>query len=225
MKELSIIEIITTAFNAVKDSKVIVLFGLELLILLIHLVFKKSMDKKLNNRVSLGASLLLLGFYLVNYINTLKVFVDNISTKLLDLIYFPTTLEFIIVVILSIIISIYTLVKSKKTSLKVINVLIPTIISFLFFCIIENVNTLELDFNEFSVFTNSTLMSLHELAMGLFVSWIIGLILYRIDEFVINKAVNEVYEVDYDYKTVNALSIDEINNEDEELEMPKLKTN
>ncbi len=225
MKELSIIEIITTAFNAVKDSKVIVLFGLELLILLIHLVFKKSMDKKLNNRVSLGASLLLLGFYLVNYINTLKVFVDNISTKLLDLIYFPTTLEFIIVVILSIIISIYTLVKSKNTSLKVINVLIPTIISFLFFCIIENVNTLELDFNEFSVFTNSTLMSLHELAMGLFVSWIIGLILYRIDEFVINKAVNEVYEVDYDYKTVNALSIDEINNEDEELEMPKLKTN
>lgn len=225
MKELSIIEIITTAFNAVKDSKIIVLFGLELLILLIHLVFKKSMDKKLNNRVSLGASLLLLGFYLVNYINTLKVFVDNISTKLLDLIYFPTTLEFIIVVILSIIISIYTLVKSKKTSLKVINVLIPTIISFLFFCIIENVNTLELDFNEFSVFTNSTLMSLHELAMGLFVSWIIGLILYRIDEFVINKAVNEVYEVDYDYKTVNALSIDEINNEDEELEMPKLKTN
>jgi len=225
MKELSIIEIITTAFNAVKDSKVIVLFGLELLILLIHLVFKKSMDKKLNNRVSLGASLLLLGFYLVNYINTLKVFVDNISTKLLDLIYFPTTLEFIIVVILSIIISIYTLVKSKKTSLKVINVLVPTIISFLFFCIIENVNTLELDFNEFSVFTNSTLMSLHELAMGLFVSWIIGLILYRIDEFVINKAVNEVYEVDYDYKTVNALSIDEINNEDEELEMPKLKTN
>jgi hypothetical protein len=142
-----------------------------------------------------------------------------------NLIYFPTTLEFIIVVILSIIISIYTLVKSKKTSLKVINVLVPTIISFLFFCIIENVNTLELDFNEFSVFTNSTLMSLHELAMGLFVSWIIGLILYRIDEFVINKAVNEVYEVDYDYKTVNALSIDEINNEDEELEMPKLKTN
>ena len=225
MKELSILQIITTAFNAVKDSKIIVLFGLELLILLIHLVFKKSMDKKINNRVSLGASLLLLGFYLVNYINTLKVFVDNVSTKLLDLIYFPTTLEFIIVVILSIIISIYTLVKSNKTSLKIVNILIPTIISFLFFCIIENVNTLELDFNEFSVFTNSTLMSLHELAMGLFISWIIGLILYKVDEYVINKAVNEVYETDYNYKTVNALSIDEINNQDEELEMPRLKMN
>ena len=225
MKELSILEIISTAFNAAKDSKVLVLIGLEILILLIHLGFSKLIDKKLNNRVCLASSLLLLGFYLVNYINTILVFVNNVSAKVIELIYFPTTLEFIVVMILSIIISLYTLLKSKKTGLKIINVLVPSIISFLFFCIIENVNTLELDFNEFSVFTNSTLMSLHELAMGLFVSWIIGLILYRIDEFVINKAVNEVYEVDYDYKTVNALSIDEINNEDEELEMPKLKTN
>ena len=226
MKELSIIEIITTAFNAVKDSKVIVLFGLELLILLIHLVFKKSMNKKLNNRVSLGASLLLLGFYLVNYINTISVFVNNVSAKAIELIYFPTTLEFVIVMILSIIISIYTLFKSDKTSLKVINVLVPSIISFLFFCIIENVNSLGIDFNEFSVFTDSTLMSLHEMAMGLFISWLVGLLLYKLDSYLINKAVNEVYNIDYKYSTVNALTIDEVNNDlDEDLDMPKLKIN
>ena len=225
MKELSILQIVTTAFNAVKDSKILVLFGLELLILLIHVIFKNLIDKKINNRVSIGASLLLAGFYLVNYVNTLVVFVNNVSTKLLDLIYFPTTLEFMIVVILSIIISLYTLVKSNKTTLKVINILVPVVISFLFFCIIENVNTLEIDFNEFSVFTNSTLMSLHELAMGLFISWIVGLLLYKIDDYIINKAVNEVFELDYKYNTVNALTIDEINNQDEDLEMPRLKMN
>ena len=169
MKELSILEIISTAFNAAKDSKVLVLIGLEILILLIHLVFSKLIDKKLNNRVCLASSLLLLGFYLVNYINTILVFVNNVSAKVIELIYFPTTLEFIVVMILSIIISLYTLLKSKKTGLKIINVLVPSIISFLFFCIIENVNSLGIDFNEFSVFTNSTLMSLHELAMGLFI--------------------------------------------------------
>lgn len=225
MKELSILQIITTAFNAVKDSKILVLFALELLILIIHFAFKNVIDKKLNNRVSIGSSLLLAGFYLVNYVNTLVVFVNNVSTKLLDLIYFPTTLEFMIVVILSIIISLYTLVKSNKTTLKVINVLVPVVISFLFFCIIENVNTLELDFNEFSVFTNSTLMSLHEMAMGLFISWSIGLILYKVDDYIINKAVNEVFEIDYKYQTVNSLTIDEVNNQDEDLEMPRLKMN
>jgi hypothetical protein len=226
MKELSILQIITTAFNAAKDSKVLVLIGLEVLLLIVHLVFKNLMDKKLNDRVCLASGLLLIGFYLVNYINTISVFVNNVSAKAIELIYFPTTLEFVIVMILSIIISIYTLFKSDKTSLKVINVLVPSIISFLFFCIIENVNSLGIDFNEFSVFTDSTLMSLHEMAMGLFISWLIGLVLYKIDTYLINKAVNEVYNIDYKYSTVNALTIDEVNNDlDEDLDMPKLKIN
>ena len=226
MKELSILEIISTAFNAAKDSKVLVLIGLEILILLIHLGFSKLIDKKLNNRVCLASGLLLLGFYLVNYINTILVFVNNVSAKVIELIYFPTTLEFIVVMILSFIISLYTLLKSKKTGLKIINVLVPSIISFLFFCIIENVNSLGIDFNEFSVFTDSTLMSLHELAMGLFISWLVGLVLYKIDTYLINKAVSEVYDIDYKYSTVNSLTIDEVNNEvEEELDMPKLKTN
>ena len=123
-------------------------------------------------------------------------------------------------------ISLYTLLKSKSTALKVINVLVPSIISFLFFCIIENVNSLGIDFNEFSVFTDSTLMSLHELAMGLFISWLVGLVLYKIDTYLINKAVSEVYDIDYKYSTVNSLTIDEVNNEvEEDLDMPKLKTN
>ena len=226
MKELSILQIITTAFNAAKDSKVLVLIGLEVLLLIVHTVFKNLMDKKLNDRVCLASGLLLIGFYLVNYINTILVFVNNVSAKAIELIYFPTTLEFVIVMILSIIISVYTLLKSNKTSLKIINVLVPSIISFLFFCIIENVNSLGIDFNEFSVFTDSTLMSLHEMAMGLFISWLVGLVLYKLDNYLINKAVNEVYNIDYKYSTVNALTIDEVNNEvEEELDMPKLKTN
>lgn len=226
MKELSILQIITTAFNAAKDSKILVLIGLEILVLLVHLVFKKLIDEKLNNRVCIGASLALLGFYLVNYINTLVVFVNNVSAKAIELIYFPTTLEFIVVIILSIMISLYTLLKSKSKALQIINVLVPSIISFLFFCIIENVNSLGIDFNEFSVFTDSTLMSLHEMAMGLFVSWIIGLVLLKIDTYIINKAVKEVETTDYNYSTVNALTVEEVNNEfEEELEMPKLKIN
>ena len=68
-------------------------------------------------------------------------------------------------------------------------------------------------------------MSLHELAMGLFIAWIIGLGLYKFDSFIINKATNEVKNVEYKYNTINTLSIDEINSqyESEEIEMPKLK--
>ena len=142
------------------------------------------------------------------------------------MVYFPTTLEFMIVMILSFAIMISSLV-SKKISkvIKIINTTVTLIISFLFLCIIEKVNGSGIDFNEFSIFSNTVLMSLHELAMGLFIAWVIGLGLYKFDSFIINKATNEVKNVEYKYNTINTLSIDEINSqyESEELEMPKLK--
>jgi len=226
MKELSIIKIFSSALGAVLGSKVLILIVLILMMLFVNIIFSNLMNKKIVNIITAIASIILVGFYSVSYIETLKVFIDNVSTKLLEMVYFPTTLEFMIVMILSFAIMISSLV-SKKTSknIKIINTTITLIISFLFLCIIEKVNGSGIDFNEFSVFSNTVLMSLHELAMGLFIAWVIGLGLYKFDSFIINKATNEVKDVEYKYNTINTLSIDEINSqyESEELEMPKLK--
>ena len=226
MKELSIIKIFSSALSAVLGSKVLILIILILMMLFVNIIFSNLMNKKIVNIITSIASIILVGFYSVSYIETIKVFIDNISTKLLEMVYFPTTLEFMIVMILSFAIMISSLV-SKKTSkvIKIINTTVTLIISFLFLCIIEKVNGSGIDFNEFSIFSNTVLMSLHELAMGLFIAWVIGLGLYKFDSFIINKATNEVKNVEYKYNTINTLSIDEINSqyESEELEMPKLK--
>ena len=226
MKELSIIKIFGSALSAVLGSKVLILIVLILMMLFVNIIFSNLMNKKLVNIITLIASFILVGFYSVSYIETIKVFIDNVSTKLLEMVYFPTTLEFMIVMILSFAIMISSLVSKKSSKIiKIINVTITLIISFLFLCIIEKVNGSGIDFNEFSVFSNTVLMSLHELAMGLFVAWIIGLGLYKFDSYIINKAMNEIKDSEYKYNTINTLSIDEINSqyESEELEMPKLK--
>ncbi len=226
MKELSIIKIFSSALSAVLGSKVLILIVLILMMLFVNIIFSNLMNKKLVNIITILASIILVGFYSVSYIETIKIFIDNVSTKLLEMIYFPTTLEFMIVMILSFAIMISSLVSKKSSkNIKIINVTITLIISFLFLCIIEKVNGSGIDFNEFSVFSNTVLMSLHELAMGLFVAWIIGLGLYKFDSYIINKAMNEIKDSEYKYNTINTLSIDEINSqyESEELEMPKLK--
>ena len=226
MKELSIIKIFSSALSAVLGSKVLILIVLILMMLFVNIIFSNLMNKKIVNIITLIASIILVGFYSVSYIETLKVFIDNVSTKLLEMVYFPTTLEFMIVMILSFAIMISSLVSKKSSkTFKIINTIITLIISFLFLCIIEKVNGSGIDFNEFSVFSDTVLMSLHELAMGLFIAWIIGLGLYKFDSYIINKAMNEVKESNYKYNTINTLSIDEINSqyESEELEMPKLK--
>lgn len=221
MPELSFLEIVKYAVKALIDSEVFVLFLLEMAILLIAVIFSKLMNKKVVRNTSIIASLIVLGFYASNYVSTLITFINNVSTKVVELIYFPTTLEFMVVMIISFVIMFATLVNKKsKLLIKVINSILPLGISFLFLCIIEYINVNNIPFDEFSVFTNPILMSLYELAMGLFISWIIGLIVYKIDLFIISCISHEVNEEPISLVTV---SLPE-NIEDDEIELPKLKT-
>ena len=133
MPELSILEILKYALKSLMDSKVFILILLEIAIFAVSVIFYKLMDKKVVKYTAVGSSLVILMFYIVNYISTVKVFLNNVTTKLVELIYFPTTLEFVLVMIFSFTIMIVTL-KSKNTNkiLKFINSVLPLTISFIF---------------------------------------------------------------------------------------------
>ncbi len=221
MTELSILEMIKYAIKAFLDSKVIVLLVLEGLILLVSFVFSKLMDKRVVKTTSIFASLTILGFYITNYVGTIKVFIDNISTQIVELIYFPSTLEFFIVMSISVLIMLVTLLRKKSSTLmKVINTSVPIAISFLFLCIIEYINTNEVAFDEFSVFTNPALMSLYELAMGVFISWIILLLVIKVDKLIINHVTLPKLKEETSLVTVDLSQIEE----EEEIELPRLKS-
>lgn len=228
MPELSFLEVIKYAVKSLITSKVLILFILELIILLMAFVFRRLMDKNVVNKTSIIASLVVFGFYISNYVGTLMTFINNVSTKLIELLYFPTTLEFMIVVIISFIIMIVTLIRKKSHwLLKFINTSMAIVVSFLFLCIIEYINVNNIPFNEFSVFTNPILMSLYELTMGIFITWIIGLSVFKIDMIIINS-INEVKEVkeeieDPDLITVN-IPVEDIVTDDD-IELPRLKEN
>ncbi len=219
MPELSIIEIIKYAIKSLMSSKVFILILLELALLLVSGIFYRLMNKKTVKYTSIIASIIILLFYIVNYISTIKVFLNNVSTKLLEFIYFPTTLEFMIILSLSCLICIYTLIKQKNKYIKFINTVLPISISFIFLSIIEYINKNNIAFDEFSVFSNPILMSLYELATGLFISWIIGLIIYKIDVFIINR-ITIVSEEDLP-KEEYFLPKKRV---EEEIELPKLKS-
>lgn len=187
MAELSVIEIIKNSLIGMSHSKVLILFILEAAILLISLIFSKFINKKLVKSVSIISSLILVGFYLSNYINTVTTFLNNVSTKLIEFIYFPTTLEFMIVMIVSFVIMFITLIGKSNKFIKVVNSILPISISFIFLSIIEYINVNKIEFNEFSTFTDVNLMSLYELGMGIFISWLIALVIYKVDKLVLNR--------------------------------------
>lgn len=222
MPELSILEILKNTFNTLIESKVLVLFILEIAILLVSLIFSRLMNKRVVRITSITASIIILLFYIVNYIDTLIIFINNVSTKLVELIYFPTTLEFVSIMIISFIIMTFTLLNKKSgIIIKIINTTLPIGISFLFLGIIEYINKYNIAFDEFSVFTNPVLMSLYELAMSMFVVWIIGLIIYAVDMLVINRVTLPKKKTELSLVTVDLSSFEDEKIED--IELPKLK--
>lgn len=222
MPELSLFEIVKYALKSLISSEVFILVLLELAILIIAMIFKNLMNKKVVRNTSIIASLVVLGFYISNYVSTVVVFINNVSTRLIEVIYFPTTLEFMLVMIVSLVIMAATLLSSNTNKyIKILNTVLPITISFLFLSIIEYINVNNIPFDEFSVFTNPILMSLYELSMGLFMSWIIALLVIKIDKFIINSitSTSEVKDTNLNLVTVTVPS----KMDDEEIELPKLK--
>ena len=112
--------------------------------------------------------------------------------------------------------------KNTNKILKFINSVLPLTISFIFLSIIEYINTNNIAFDEFSVFSNPIMMSLYELSMGLFVLWIIGLIIYKIDVFIINRIVI-VDESELPDRNVE-IYLPKRKEVEEEIELPRLKS-
>lgn len=220
MPELSILDMFNNSIKSITSSKVAILFILEAVILILGLVFSKLMNKKVVKRTTIITSLIVVGFYISNYISTLGTFMNNVTTRLMEFLYFPTTLEFITVMIISLVIMTVTLVrKNSNIILKVVNTVVPVIISFLFLSIIEFINNNGIDFDEFSVFTDPTMMSLYELAMIMFITWIIGLIIYKVDVILISaSSLNEKEEIVDETLTIELPQLKS------EIELPKLKT-
>lgn len=239
MKELTIFEILSNAFTALINSEVFILVLLELAIIILTITFSKVTNKKSIKVISTIACLTIAGFYAVNYLDTITLFLDNVTTRVMEYLYFPSTLEFLGTMIVSFIIMLVTLLSKKSNVLlKIVNVTIPVIISFLFFSIIEYMNSMNIPFNEFAIFTEPVLMSLNETAVGLFAAWIVSLLVYKLDVFVINKVnakkivedrVLSVDEIEInEQQTSNTLVTVNISNipfeEEEEIELPRLKS-
>lgn len=224
MPELSLFEIIKYALKSLVNSHVFILVLLELAILVIAMIFKNLMNKKVVRNTSIIASLIVLGFYVSNYVSTVVVFLNNVSTRLIEVLYFPTTLEFMLVMIVSLVIMCATLLSNNTNKyIKILNTILPITISFLFLCIIEYMNVNSVPFDEFSVFTNPILMSLYELSMGLFMSWIIALLVIKIDKFIINSITSTSSVQDTNLNLVTVTVPSKLDDANDEIELPKLK--
>ena len=228
MAELNVIQMINYVWNALVSTNALQLIGIELILLIVFAITNKLFHDKFLKIGFIVAEALVLVFYAYGSVNCFQIFLNNVVTNITEIVYFPTPLELAIVLGISYAISYFYNKKCNNKVLKSINVLIPMINTCLVVAMVKYIDIKGIAFDEFSVFTNKHLMSMNEIVMIMFVLWIVVLALVKVDAYVINRLANKhaaetVTEPELVTVNIDALSPAYDDEDEEEIEMPRLK--
>ena len=179
MNQLTFVDKIKVLFELLFSSPIITLIFVFSLGLMILLFFYSKINKKIIKFVFIGIYVALIGFAVFKYGSYFLSSLDSFVTIFMANIYFPTIPVYVFIMLISFIIMIVTLSSRKiHRVVKIINTVFFSIIQMLFGLFIYIIETNNIDVsNNQSLYSNEQTLTLLELGMGLFVVWIIVLLI------------------------------------------------
>lgn len=178
MNQLTFFDKIQVLFKLLFSSPIIIGIFAFSLILMIMLFFSSKLNKKVIKYSFIGIYVLVIGFSIVKYGSYFLTSIDSFLTLFMANIYFPIIPIYVAIMIISFIIMIITLSgRHKSRFIKILNIVFFTLIQMLFavFIYVIETNNIDLSTNT-GLYSNEQTMTLLELGMGLFVLWIILLL-------------------------------------------------
>ncbi len=202
MNQLSFIEKINVLIKLLFSSPVIIGIFVFSMILMILLFFYSKINKKIMKFFFIIIYMAIIGFAVVKYGKYFLTSIDSFVTLFMANIYFPIIPVYVVIMFISFIIMIVTLgSKNNHRIVKIINTVFFTFIQMLFALFIYVVESNKIDIStNTNLYSNEQTMTLLELGMGLFVVWIILLIiifyLKKADVIFKSKKVEETDDFD-----------------------------
>lgn len=219
MVEFTLLEKVKTIFSLIFSSPLflVLLFGLILIIIDIKFISKQD---KATKWLYTFISIIIIGILIYMYYDSILEVFNTISKNIVTMIYFPSVLNYIIMLVISLGILIYSLANKKiKSNIRVYNSIVFIANIYLFFLILDEIDNNEVDLaSKISIYSNDHLMILFEVSVSIFALWIISLILIKIINYFLNKN-NKVKEVVEEIEMPKKIVIPK----EEAIEMPIIK--
>lgn len=219
MVEFTLLEKVKTIFSLIFSSPLflVLLFGLILIIIDIKFISKQD---KTTKWLYTFISIIIIGILIYMYYDSILEVFNTISKNIVTMIYFPSVLNYIIMLVISLGILIYSLANKKiKSNIRVYNSIVFTANMYLFFLILDEIDNNEVDLaSKISIYSNDHLMILFEVSVSIFALWIISLILIKTINYFLNKN-NKVKEVVEEIEMPKKIVIPK----EEAIEMPIIK--
>ncbi len=179
MNQLTFVDKIQVLFSLLFSSPIIIGIFAFSLILMIILFLSNKLNKKIIKTIFIIIYIALIGFTIFKYGSYFLTSIDSFVTLFMANIYFPIIPIYVLMMFISFIIMIITLSGKNKSKLtKIINTIFFTLIQMLFaiFIFVIEKNKIDVSSNA-NIYTNEQTLTLLELGMGLFVIWMIILLI------------------------------------------------
>lgn len=222
MVELSLLDKIKTLLNLVLSSSLFLILLISIGIIILDIFYISRKSKKVKMIYAVISLMIIIGLS-INYLKELVNIVNVINKNLVMLINFPTILEYVTIIFISIIVMIISFIFKRFTKIiRGINLGVIIADLFIFFLILDQISKNNVDLsNKIDIYSNQNLMVLFQISLFIFIIWMAFLIIYSI----IMKLIKSNYNIKKEtIKNAEIKNIDiEENNKFEDLELPKKK--
>ena len=182
MADFSMIKKIKLVFDTAISTPFFIVYAILGLILVGLIIFDIKKYKKISRILYIVCIIFLATFFIIKYFDVIIKVIDSFVEILLKTLYFPNLGIYITILIITNLTFVFTTISKKSYKIyKVISSLITTLIDLLFIMIIGIISKNHIDISsDVKLYSDSTILTLLQISMGLFVSLYLLLMLARI---------------------------------------------
>lgn len=175
MNDFSLVEKIGVLMNLISSSPLFLIALFVVIFLLVLFIVCTLMNKKINKFIFISAFCVIGIMFVINYWSVIIKILDAIIDSAFMALYFPSLPIYASVLLISNICFIITIFNKKQIkSKKILDIVNSIVLDFLLILIIDIVSKNNINiYEEITLYTNSNLLVLLELSMGVFTSWIL----------------------------------------------------
>lgn len=173
---------IKLVFDTAISTPFFIVYAILGLILVGLIIFDIKKYKKISRILYIVCIIFLATFFIIKYFDVIIKVIDSFVEILLKTLYFPNLGIYITILIITNLTFVFTTISEKSYKIyKIISSLITTLIDLLFIMIIGIISKNHIDISsDVKLYSDSTILTLLQISMGLFVSLYLLLMLARI---------------------------------------------
>lgn len=182
MIRMSLMEKLEMLKDIIMSNSYTFIIGISFIVIAIILFNTKKLDRDMLIKSCIGIYVIMFIFTILEFNKEFYGIIDYLINNVFFNLLFPSIATYAVTIIISNIIIVKSIFdKRTKKLVRKINILVYCFLSLILFLVLNFIQANNIDvYSSMAVYSNKELFVLIELNMGIFLTWIIGLIIYNI---------------------------------------------